>query len=174
MNVDWPPASAEGWSPRGTPPLASLRNQLEASTYDDTRESWTASIADMSIDHERLERLVTDLLLLARHDQGERLPLEPIDLGYLVRSELSKRSPVPGIDRNVDAKNVLVDANPDALSRVLRNLATTPNDTHTPALMSTSRHRPYRGARGVRLRFRHPQRPTSRSVRTVRAPRRSP
>ncbi len=103
-------------------PLASLRNQLEASTYDDTRESWTASIADMSIDHERLERLVTDLLLLARHDEGERLPLEPVDLGYLVRSELSKRSPVPGIERNVDAENVLVDANPDALSRVLRNL----------------------------------------------------
>lgn len=103
-------------------PLASLRNQLEASAYDDTRDSWTASIADMTIDHERLERLVTDLLLLARHDEGERRAMEPVDLGYLVRNELSKRPSAPGRERTVDAGNVLINANPDAVTRIVRNL----------------------------------------------------
>lgn len=103
-------------------PLASLRNQLEACAFDDTRESWAASIADMSIDHDRLERLVTDLLLLARHDEGERLALEPVDLGYLVRNELARRPTPPDIERRVDASNVLINANPDAIIRVVRNL----------------------------------------------------
>lgn len=103
-------------------PLASLRNQLEASVHDETRESREASIADMTLDHERLERLVADLLLLARHDEGERLSLEPVDLGYLVRNGLSRRPAVPGIERNVDAPNVLVNANSDAIERIIRNL----------------------------------------------------
>ncbi len=103
-------------------PLASLRNQLEASAYDETAESRRASIADMTIDHERLERLVTDLLLLARHDEGERLALEPVDLGYLVRSQLTRRPPAPGIERSVKAENVLINANPEAMARIVRNL----------------------------------------------------
>ncbi len=103
-------------------PLASLRAQLESSVHDSTRESWAESLADMSIDHERLEHLVTDLLLLAHHDEGERLFLEPVDLGYLVRREVANRFPAKGIERTIDAENVLINANPEAMARIVRNL----------------------------------------------------
>lgn len=103
-------------------PLASLRNQLEASVIGHTDPEWASTVADMTIDHERLERLVADLLLLARRDEGEQLVREPVDVGYLVRSELARR-PIPdGQTRRVDADNVLVNGNADALARLLRNL----------------------------------------------------
>lgn len=104
-------------------PLASLRNQLEASVYDRPDQEWAATVADMRIDHDRLERLVADLLLLARHEERGSTVLEPVDLGYLVRSELARRPPArDGVVRVVDAENVLVNGDYDLLVRVLRNL----------------------------------------------------
>lgn len=103
-------------------PLASLRNQLEASVYDRPDSEWAATVADMRIDHDRLERLVADLLLLARNDEHKATNHEPIDLGYLVRSEMARRAPRNGIERIVAADNVLVDGDPDSLVRILRNL----------------------------------------------------
>lgn len=103
-------------------PLASLRNQLEVSTIDNPDAAWAATVADMLTDHERLERLIRDLLLLARHDGLTPDSYEPVDLGYLVRSDLSRRPPRPGIERLVAAENCLVRGDSDSLSRVLRNL----------------------------------------------------
>lgn len=103
-------------------PLASLRNQLEASVYDRPDPEWAATVADMRIDHERLERLVADLLLLARNDEHKTIVREPIDLGYLVRYEMARRPIRAGIERVVTANNVLVDGDTDSLVRVLRNL----------------------------------------------------
>jgi signal transduction histidine kinase len=103
-------------------PLASLRNQLEASLVGRDDLEWTSMVDELSIDRDRMERLVVDLLLLARRDEGERLRLEPVDVGYLVRSELARRPAASGLERVVDAENVLVDGNADALVRVLRNL----------------------------------------------------
>ncbi len=103
-------------------PLASLRNQLEASVYDNQDPTWASTVADMQIDHARLERLVLDLLLLARRDEGKREVREPTDFGYLVRSEMNRRPTIEGQDRIVLAENVLVDANSDAVIRILRNL----------------------------------------------------
>lgn len=103
-------------------PLASLRNQLEVSTIDNPDPAWNETVAGMITDHERLERLIRDLLLLARHDDHELVDAEPVDLGYIVRSEMSKRAPVDGITCHVDAENALVSGNADALVRVIRNL----------------------------------------------------
>ena len=103
-------------------PLASLRNQLEVSTIDNADPSWAVTVADMLADHDRLERLIRDLLLLARHDDHEPIAREPVDLGYLVRSEVARRPVVAGIERTVAAQNCLVSGDPDALARVLRNL----------------------------------------------------
>ncbi len=103
-------------------PLASLRTQLEASVYEAHSAEWSATVNDMLVDHDRLERLVADLLLLANRDGGVPLIREPVDLGYLVRTETSRRALRPGIELRVEAANVLVKANADALARILRNL----------------------------------------------------
>jgi signal transduction histidine kinase len=103
-------------------PLASLRNQLEASLLEHDDPAWHHMVNEMQIDHNRLERLVADLLLLARHDEGKRGVREPTDVGYLVRSEMARRPEAPRINRIVDAQNQLVDASSDALIRILRNL----------------------------------------------------
>jgi signal transduction histidine kinase len=103
-------------------PLASLRNQLEASLYDNNDPGWAETVSEMQIDHNRLERLVADLLMLARQDEGKRLVREPTDVGYLVRTEMTRRPVKVGIERIVEAQNVLVDGNTDALIRILRNL----------------------------------------------------
>ena len=103
-------------------PLASLRNQLEVSTIDNPDPAWAADVRDMIIDHDRLERLLQDLLLLARHDALDNPVLEPLDLGYVVRRELARRPQVAGIDRIVDADNIIVNAHDDSVARIVRNL----------------------------------------------------
>ena len=103
-------------------PLASLRNQLEVSTLDNPDPQWAASVADMLADHDRLERLIHDLLLLARHDDHVPANAEPVDLGYMVRTEMARRPAVEGLARVVKADNCLVSGDGDALARVLRNL----------------------------------------------------
>ena len=84
--------------------------------------AWADTVVGMVHDHERLERLIRDLLLLARHDDHEPIDAEPVDLGYLVRTELQKRPTVAGLTIHVRAENVLVNGSSDALLRVLRNL----------------------------------------------------
>ena len=103
-------------------PLASLRNQLEVSTIDNADPRWAGSVADMLADHDRLERLIYDLLLLARHDDHVPANTEPVDLGYLVRTEMARRPSVEGLARVVKADNCLVSGDGDALARILRNL----------------------------------------------------
>jgi signal transduction histidine kinase len=103
-------------------PLASLRSQLEVTAIDNSDPAWEETVREMLIDHDRLERLVSDLLLLTRTDSKETLTLEPIDLGYLVRTELARR-PIPALQtRAVEAPNILIAGDHDALVRVLRNL----------------------------------------------------
>jgi signal transduction histidine kinase len=103
-------------------PLASLRSQLEVTAIDNSDPAWEVTVREMLIDHDRLERLVADLLFLTRTDSKEALPLEAIDLGYLVRTEVARR-PIPEAQtRTVDALNVLIAGDHDALVRVLRNL----------------------------------------------------
>jgi signal transduction histidine kinase len=103
-------------------PLASLRGQLEVSTLDRSDPAWKATVENMLRDHDRLDRLLGDLLLLARHDDHQTIDLEPVDLGFLVRSDLARRPPCEGIERIVHATNGLVMGDADALSRILRNL----------------------------------------------------
>lgn len=121
-------------------PLASLRNQLEVSTLDNTDPGWNETVTGMIADHERLERLIRDLLLLARHDDHELVNAEPVDIGYLVRSEMNRRPPVAGLTRRVHAENVLVNGNADELVRVLRNLVDNA-ERHATANITVSVHR---------------------------------
>ena len=103
-------------------PLASLRNQLEVSTIDNPDPVWAQTVTDMITDHDRLERLINDLLLLARHDDAAEVASEPVDLGYLVRVEMARRPPAIGMERSVVAQNALVAGSSDSFARILRNL----------------------------------------------------
>ncbi len=103
-------------------PLASLRSQLEVTALDNPDPAWTETVNDMLIDHDRLERLVADLLLLTKTDSKESLVLEPIDLGYVVRRELCRRVTPSNQTRTAAAGNALIRGNEDALVRILRNL----------------------------------------------------
>ena len=126
-------------------PLASLRNQLEASVYDRPDPEWAATVADMRIDHDRLERLVADLLLLARNDEHKTTVLEPVDLGYLARSEMARRPAREGLERIVAADNVVVEGDTDSLVRVLRNLVDNA-ERHAASRVSVSVTSSARGA----------------------------
>jgi signal transduction histidine kinase len=68
-------------------PLAAIRADLEVSLA--ARDAWPAVGRRLLADHERLERLTADLLLLARLDDGTGAgPREPVRLDAIVAGEL--------------------------------------------------------------------------------------
>ena len=104
-------------------PLTNMRTELEvAQRLPDT--DWPALSADLLTDTERLSRLVDDLLLLARADDGApaRAPVTrftEVDLGSLV-ADVASRYPEVGYVRPPGP--VTVAGEPDALARVVANL----------------------------------------------------
>ncbi|MGW2086607.1 ATP-binding protein [Streptomyces sp. NPDC001880] len=69
-------------------PIASLRTQLEVGAAHPELLDVPGAVADTV----RLQALAADLLLLARLDAGERPGLAALDLGALVREEVSQRT----------------------------------------------------------------------------------
>jgi signal transduction histidine kinase len=103
-------------------PLTNMRTELEvAQRLPDT--DWTALSADLLTDVDRLSRLVDDLLLLARSDDGtSRAPAavaEEVDLAALAGDVASR---YPDVKVDLPAEPMLVDGEPDALGRVVANL----------------------------------------------------
>jgi signal transduction histidine kinase len=103
-------------------PLTNMRTELEvAQRLPDT--DWPALSADLLTDVDRLNRLVDDLLLLARSDDGAppgRSPaarLASVDLGGLV-ADVASRYPNVGYAR----QEVIATVEPDAIGRVVANL----------------------------------------------------
>nr|WP_203817667.1 ATP-binding protein [Actinoplanes ferrugineus] len=105
-------------------PLTNMRTELEvAQRLPDT--DWPALSADLLTDVDRLSRLVDDLLLLARSDDGAppgRLAaarLAEVDLGVLV-AEVAARYPDLAYAR--PAGPIVTTLEPDAIGRVVANL----------------------------------------------------
>jgi signal transduction histidine kinase len=101
-------------------PLTNMRTELEVAQRlpDDT--DWPELAEDLLADVQRLSRLVDDLLLLARSDEG--LPatrVEEIDLAQFV-GEAAERYPDVVFDDPGRPLPLL--AEPDALARVVTNL----------------------------------------------------
>ncbi|MGI8677126.1 MAG: sensor histidine kinase [Jatrophihabitans sp.] len=99
-------------------PLASIRVQLEVGQRFGPEEGL---IEDVLVDLGRLDRLVEDLLSLARLDEGGLSRREPVELdeliGVVVAGYRSARVPV-----TFDGEPVTTDGDPDALRRVAINL----------------------------------------------------
>lgn len=103
-------------------PLASLRVQLEVAERLGPEADWRGLIDDVLVDVDRLERLVDDLLTLARLDEaGTVARREPVDLAQLAQRVVAgyahARVPVTAA-----TAPVVLDGDPDALRRVIVNL----------------------------------------------------
>jgi signal transduction histidine kinase len=102
-------------------PLASARTQLEVARKHPQTGHWPDTADAVLEDVDRMSRLVDDLLLLARLDEGgaPRLHPSPVDLAELAGC-VAARSPGP-VRRTGDSP-VVVEGDGDALSRVIGNL----------------------------------------------------
>ncbi|GAA2637406.1 sensor histidine kinase [Paractinoplanes durhamensis] len=103
-------------------PLTNMRTELEvAQRLPDT--DWQALSTDLLTDVDRLNRLVDDLLLLARSDDGAppgrsaAARMAEVDLGVLVADVASRYANVGYVRKEVTAT-----VEPDAIGRVLANL----------------------------------------------------
>ncbi|MDT4971728.1 MAG: hypothetical protein QOG22_1871, partial [Pseudonocardiales bacterium] len=105
-------------------PLASLRVQLEVAQRLGPAEDWPTLVDDVLVDVGRLDRLVDDLLALARQDEagGMLRRSEPVDVAELVHTVGAgyqhARVPVTV----TAAAPASVDGDPDGLRRVAINL----------------------------------------------------
>jgi signal transduction histidine kinase len=109
-------------------PLASLRVQLEVAQRIGPSTDWPELIDDVLIDVDRLDRLVEDLLALARLDEtgAGAASHEPVQLGPLVTAVVEgyehARVPVVADIGRHDGDDVVVLGSRDALHRVVVNL----------------------------------------------------
>jgi signal transduction histidine kinase len=115
-------------------PLAALRVELELALNQPATTDWPRTVRDALGDTLRLQRLTTDLLLLARLDADARnhdaclATREHVDLTDLVRDEVARRHPPSHITLTLHLSNapanepVLVHGHRSLLARVLGNL----------------------------------------------------
>jgi len=102
-------------------PLASLRTQLEVALAHPERAEWPAVAAGVLEEGGRMERLVDDLLALARADEGAALAhTEEVDLGEMIAAEAER---VEGLTVDTSAvAPVVVRGDAQSLRRAVRNL----------------------------------------------------
>jgi signal transduction histidine kinase len=101
-------------------PLASLRTQLEVSLAHPEGADWPGVASGVLEEGVRMERLVDDLLALARADEGVVLAhTEELDLGEIVSEEAGR---VEGLEVEADVAEARLRGDPLALRRVVRNL----------------------------------------------------
>jgi signal transduction histidine kinase len=105
-------------------PLAASRTQLEVALTYPERAEWAQVAADVLREHDRMEQLVRDLLLLARVDESALVDSRrPVELGELVCGEAARLT--NGHGATIDLTGVApitVTGDPLALARVVSNL----------------------------------------------------
>ena len=104
-------------------PLTAFRAQLEVARAHPDRVDWPDLTTELLEDADRMEALVHDLLVLAAGEEPLAGPTDAVDLARLVRDEVARTTPRPGVDVSVvvDAPGpVLGDGR--QLGRVVANL----------------------------------------------------
>jgi signal transduction histidine kinase len=105
-------------------PVANIRAAVEVAAAHPEGADWSVVAADVLRQDVRMERLVSDLLLLARNDASPiPLRLESIDLRELVQHECNRDVP-PGrrLESTVPRTPVVVTGDRDQLGRIITNL----------------------------------------------------
>jgi signal transduction histidine kinase len=105
-------------------PVANIRAAVEVATAHPEATDWSTVAADVLRQDVRMERLVSDLLLLARSDTSSiPLRLETFDLRELVRSECNREVPTGReLEHSVPRTPVIITADHDQLGRIITNL----------------------------------------------------
>ncbi|RLU99473.1 histidine kinase [Streptomyces griseocarneus] len=108
-------------------PLAALRAELEIALAHPGRADWAAVVEAALGDTQRLQRLTTDLLLLARLDAAPATGPPgsgPVDMVALVREETARRRPPGRLTLRVEsvAGPLVVRGRQPLLARLLGNL----------------------------------------------------
>jgi signal transduction histidine kinase len=105
-------------------PIAAVLTQVEVAAANPDTADWPAVAADVADEATRLWRIVDDLLLLARSDEGDLAPRrEPVDLDELVLAETARPRAHDHVAfdlRGVSAGRVMGDR--EQLRRLVRNL----------------------------------------------------
>jgi signal transduction histidine kinase len=102
-------------------PIAGLRAELEAALIDPEGADLRAALGKTLKNTERLQNIVTELLVLARREAGLPGRAERVDLGDLAEREVARRP--RRVSAKVDAEpGVLARVNSVDISRVLTNL----------------------------------------------------
>jgi signal transduction histidine kinase len=103
-------------------PLTAIRAQLEVARAHPGDADWSQTAADALVDVERLSRLVDDLLVLARIEDGGHHPRpESVDLGQIADDVVARTVSDVTLRRSGDDE-VAVLGDVDALTRVISNL----------------------------------------------------
>ncbi len=117
-------------------PLTSLRGYAELYRQGalPTPDAVTTAMGRIESEGARMARLVDDLLLLARTDQGRALEKEPVDLVRLAREatgDFAAADPDRALERDLEGSAIVV-GDPIRLRQVIDNLLTNVR-IHTPA-----------------------------------------
>ncbi|MEJ7706106.1 MAG: ATP-binding protein [Nocardioidaceae bacterium] len=104
-------------------PLSTIRATHEIAAAHPDSMQWSVAGRDVLAELDRVDRLVGDLLLLARADErGLVLQTRDVDLDDLVLTEVARLRRVGAVDVSVHAPPVRVVGDPHHLARALRNL----------------------------------------------------
>lgn len=105
-------------------PLSTLSTMLELSSTSGTPVD-VETVDDLLLPEVlRMRAMVEDLLVLAKNDErGVPLRREDVDLDDIVLSEATRLRELPGTDVTVSVEHARLVGDPDALVRVVRNIA---------------------------------------------------
>jgi signal transduction histidine kinase len=104
-------------------PLAGMRAELEVAMAHEQDADWHHTAGDVLEDLGRLQRLVDQLLVLARLDESAPVADRPVDLDELVLREARRARERDGLVVDVHAVSAgRVRGDPDRLRQVVRNL----------------------------------------------------
>jgi signal transduction histidine kinase len=102
-------------------PLTAIRTQLEVARAHPQQADWAQVSTHALADVERLSRLVDDLLVLARLEDGAVPPVEAVDLAHVADKIVARTVADVSLRREGDDE-VIVRADVDAVQRVVANL----------------------------------------------------
>lgn len=122
-------------------PLAAAQTVLDVATAHPEEADWPRVADDVRQEHKRIERLVRDMLFLARREGGANpLVVRPVDLDDIAVTEVTRLHLRPGLRvdrRGVEPVELRGDA--DQLARVARNLLENAQRHATSTITVTTR-----------------------------------
>jgi signal transduction histidine kinase len=105
-------------------PLAAIQAQLDVALAHPERADWVATANEISLEVQRMQRIVEDLMLLARAEESAgALRLGPVDLDELVLAEARRLRDRGRVEVDVSrVSGARIDGDRDRLNQVVRNL----------------------------------------------------